>query len=69
METVAATPLCKSVPLMAAPTVLTVCNGCVHEIKVYRDNVYMVECVGVDSSLFMHGLGYTEDFVDYWVWL
>lgn len=32
------------------------------------DNVYMVESVGVDSSVLIHSLGYTEDIVDYWVW-
>lgn len=24
--------------------------------------------VGVDSSVLIHGLGYTKDIVDYWVW-
>lgn len=28
----------------------------------------MVESVGVDSSVLIRGLGYTEDVVDYWLW-
>lgn len=56
-------------------------NGCPHcspcvpcsrarDESVYGvgDNVYMVESVGVDSSVLIRGLGYTEDVVDYWLW-
>lgn len=49
---------------MAAPTVLTLCYFCVRDIKV----CVALRCVGVDSSLLIHGLGYTEDIADDWVW-
>lgn len=32
------------------------------------DNVYMVESVGVDSSVLIYGLGYTADIVDNCIW-
>lgn len=47
------------------------CSHCVLRVCARDELVYgpaIVESVGVDSSLLIHGLGYTEDIADYWVW-